>query len=122
MWSNYILIGTQWPSDFACACRSELQAAPSPRTDFDKQPDMNCAPAPIFLANSTLETYSQGEIPQASSSCMGCHGNATSYLHPKNTESTFIQPIGLYLHAGKGPLTRVSAIDLSSATIEGLHR
>ena len=49
-------------------------------TDFHKQPDMNCAPAPAFLANSTLETYSQGEIPQASSSCMGCHGNATSYI------------------------------------------
>ena len=41
---------------------------------------MNCAPAPTYLANSTLETYSQGEIPQASSSCMGCHGNATSFL------------------------------------------
>jgi hypothetical protein len=81
VWSNYILIGTQWPSDFNCATRrSELQGAPSPRTDFDKQPDMNCAPAPTFLANSTLETYSQGEIPQASSSCMGCHGNATSYI------------------------------------------
>ena len=54
----------------------------SPGTDFDKQPDMNCAPAPTFLANSTLETYSQGEIPQASSSCMGCHGNATSFIRP----------------------------------------
>jgi hypothetical protein len=40
---------------------------------------MNCAPAPAFLANSTLETYSQGSVPQASSSCMGCHGNAVSY-------------------------------------------
>jgi hypothetical protein len=40
---------------------------------------MNCAPAPTFLANSTLETYSQGDVPLASSSCMACHGNATSY-------------------------------------------
>ena len=40
---------------------------------------MNCSPAPSFLANSTLETYSQGDIPQASSSCIGCHGNAVSF-------------------------------------------
>ena len=39
---------------------------------------MNCAPAPTFLANSTLETYSQGTNPLASSSCMACHGNAVS--------------------------------------------
>jgi hypothetical protein len=43
---------------------------------------MNCAPAPTFLANSTLETYSQGNVPLASSSCMACHGNATSYQLP----------------------------------------
>ena len=81
VWANYILIGTQWPSDFPCATHpSALKDPPLPGTDFDKEPDMNCAPAPTFLANSTLETYSQGEIPQASSSCMGCHGNATSYI------------------------------------------
>jgi hypothetical protein len=81
VWKNYILIGTQWPSDFGCATHpSALKNPPPPGTDFDKQPDMNCAPAPTFLANSTLETYSQGQIPQASSSCMACHGNATSYL------------------------------------------
>jgi hypothetical protein len=79
VWANYVLIGTQWPSDFACATR-RVKDAPSPGTDFDKEPDMNCAPAPSFLANSTLETYSQGEIPQASSSCIGCHGNTASYL------------------------------------------
>jgi hypothetical protein len=32
------------------------------------------------MANSTLETYSQGDIPQASSSCIGCHGNAVGFL------------------------------------------
>ncbi len=70
-----------------------MKDAPIPFTDFDKQPDMNCAPAPTFLANSTLETFSQGKIPQASSSCMTCHGNATSYLrrqrdnkNPKDAE------------------------------------
>ena len=79
VWKNYIMIGTQWPSAFPCT-NDHAEGAPLPSTDFDKQPDMNCAPAPTFLANSTLETFSQGEVPQASSSCMACHGNATSYL------------------------------------------
>jgi hypothetical protein len=81
VWANYMLLSTQWPSDFNCARKTAQNPVPSlaPNTDFDKQPDMTCAPAPAFLANSTLETYSQGSIPQASSSCMGCHGNATSY-------------------------------------------
>jgi hypothetical protein len=81
VWKNYIMIGTQWPSSFPCTGdHSTISGVPDPKTDFDKQPDMNCAPAPTFLANSTLETFSQGKIPQASSSCMACHGNATSYL------------------------------------------
>jgi hypothetical protein len=81
VWKNYMLIGTQWPSGFPCTVdRSVVPGVPDPKTDFDKQPDMNCAPAPTFLANSTLETFSQGKIPLASSSCMACHGNATSYL------------------------------------------
>jgi hypothetical protein len=78
VWKNYMLIGTQWPSDATCT-KDHSVGQPIPRTDFEKQPDMNCAPAPTFLANSTLETYSQGTIPQASSSCMACHGNAVSY-------------------------------------------
>jgi hypothetical protein len=46
---------------------------------------MNCAPAPTFLANSTLETYSQGTDPLASSSCVACHGNAVSQqVRPPN--------------------------------------
>jgi hypothetical protein len=89
VWKNYKLIGTQWPSDFTCTQdQSLLPDAPPPHTDFDKQPDMNCAPAPTYLANSTLETYSQGDVPLASSSCMACHGNATSYLRrPKDPQS-----------------------------------
>ena len=79
VWKNYIMIGTQWPSSFPCT-GDHTSSGPDPKTDFDKQPDMNCAPAPTFLANSTLETFSQGKTPQASSSCMACHGNATSYL------------------------------------------
>src|SRR6185503_7331521 len=60
VWENYMLLTTQWPSDFA------------------SKTDPTGAPAPVYLANSTLETFSQGTIPLASSSCMACHGNAVS--------------------------------------------
>jgi hypothetical protein len=78
IWKHYVMLSTQWPSDFNCASKE-----PNGATDFKKEPDMNCAPAPTFLANSTLETYSQGTNPLASSSCMACHGNAVSQqAHP----------------------------------------
>ena len=32
----------------------------------------------VQMANATLETYNQGTTPQASSSCMECHNNATT--------------------------------------------
>ncbi len=84
VWESYMLLSTQWPSDFNCARKVASDAKPEldPNTDAEKEPDMNCAPAPTFLANSTLETYSQGSVPLASSSCMACHGNATSYQLP----------------------------------------
>lgn len=84
VWENYMLLSTQWPSDFRCAAKQVSDPKPelAPNTDLEKEPDMNCAPAPTFLANSTLETYSQGDVPLASSSCMACHGNATSYQLP----------------------------------------
>jgi hypothetical protein len=86
VWENYMLISTQWPSVFGCtSLHSQSFDAPAPKTDFLKQPDMTCSPAPTFLANSTLETYSQGDIPLASSSCIGCHGNAVSFqIRPSN--------------------------------------
>ncbi|MDI2076637.1 hypothetical protein [Bradyrhizobium sp. Mp27] len=61
VWENYILLTTQWPSE------------------FDSKTDPTGAPAPTYLANTTLETYSQGKSPLASSSCMACHGNAVSF-------------------------------------------
>ena len=61
VWENYVLLATQWPSD-----------------TFSKT-DPTGAPAPTYLANSTLETFSQGKVALASSSCMACHGNAVSY-------------------------------------------
>jgi hypothetical protein len=79
VWKNYMLISTQWPSAVDACTKLHSQNAPAPQTDFLKQPDMTCSPAPTFLANSTLETYSQGDVPIASSSCIGCHGNAVGF-------------------------------------------
>jgi hypothetical protein len=80
VWKNYMLVNTQWPTVPGCTKLLSVSAdAPPPKNDFIRQPDMTCSPAPTFMANSTLETYSQGEIPQASSSCIGCHGNAVSF-------------------------------------------
>jgi hypothetical protein len=59
VWANYQLITTQWP------------------TDGTNRIDPNGVPFPVFAANTTMETYVQGNVPQASSSCMACHGNAT---------------------------------------------
>jgi hypothetical protein len=80
VWKNYMLISTQWPSAFSCASlKVKSPSTPDPKTDFLKQPDMTCSPAPTFLANSTLETYSQGDVPLASSSCIACHSNAVGF-------------------------------------------
>jgi hypothetical protein len=80
VWAHYMLLSTQWPSNFGCTfVHSVSTDAPAPKTDFLKQPDMTCSPAPTYFANSTLETYSQGEVPMASSSCIACHGNAVSF-------------------------------------------
>jgi len=78
VWDNYMLISTQWPSNFNCT-KLHSTGTPDPNTDFTKQPDMTCSPAPTFMANSTLETYSQGNVPLASSSCIACHENAVSF-------------------------------------------
>lgn len=59
VWTNYELISTQWP------------------TDATNPTDPTGVPAPSFLANTTLETYIQGDVKQTSSSCMACHNNAT---------------------------------------------
>lgn len=93
VWRNYMLLSTQWPTAFAIHCTSlRSQNVPDPKTDFLKQPDMTCSPAPTYLANSTLETYSQAErpgsnaafpdspmVPIATSSCIACHSNAVGF-------------------------------------------
>jgi hypothetical protein len=81
VWENYMLVSTQWPSLQVCA----QKAIPS------TLPDPTCAPAPTYLANTTLETYSQGNVPLASSSCIACHGNATTHHKPATpSDFTFI--------------------------------
>lgn len=57
VWLNYQLISTQWPT---------VQTPTDPSGD----------PAPTYLANTTLETYIQGTVPNVSSNCILCHNNA----------------------------------------------
>lgn len=60
VWANYQLVGTQRP-----------RQPNSPGFPLG-------APWPTFLANTTMETFIQGEIPGTSSSCTGCHNRATT--------------------------------------------
>jgi hypothetical protein len=84
VWEHYKLINTQWPSAPGCPSNPVQDSK-------GKQPDMTCEPVPTFLANSTLETFSQGSTPLASSSCMSCHNNATSQQRPAaQSDFTFI--------------------------------
>lgn len=90
VWKNYNLINTQWPSEFPC----------SQNRQPGKLPDATCAPFPTFLANTTLETFSQPQqetetrgdhdagVPLATSSCISCHNNATTQHRPA-TRSDF---------------------------------
>jgi hypothetical protein len=67
VWQYYELVSTQWPT----------QPVPSPApSPYDPHP--MGAPAPQFLANTTIETYIQGRVPITSSSCIMCHNNATT--------------------------------------------
>jgi hypothetical protein len=59
VWAKYELLSTQWPTD------------PTSKTD------PTGAPAPQFLANTTMETYIQGHVPITSSTCIDCHKDAT---------------------------------------------
>ncbi len=70
VWANYELVSTQWP------------------TNATSKTDPTGAPAPTYLANSTLESYIQGKVPGSSSNCIACHNNATT-LHVPATPSDF---------------------------------
>lgn len=76
VWRHYELVSTQWPTDGSGSATVDPDAANnwcSPLNPVDE----TGAPAPAFLANTTLETYIQGTVPLASSSCIHCHLNAT---------------------------------------------
>lgn len=59
VFANYSLVGTQFPSDIT------------------SQNDPSGVPVPRFLANTTMETFLQGQVPIVSSNCAGCHYQAT---------------------------------------------
>ena len=59
VFANYRLVGTQFPSDVT------------------SKSDPSGVPVPRFLANTTMETYLQGHVPNVSSNCASCHYQAT---------------------------------------------
>jgi len=90
VWKNYNLIMTQWPSGFPCAGMSSPGSLPDP----------TCTPFPTYLANSTLETFSQslhdGGVPLATSSCISCHNNATT-KPPQNSKTMAVRSDFTYI-------------------------
>lgn len=79
-WQYYMLVSTQWPT------RPSGLFLPHDQKDGDvlklSPADILGAPAPVFLGNTTLESYIQGTVPNTSSSCMDCHANATTKSGP----------------------------------------
>jgi hypothetical protein len=74
VWQYYELISTQWPTQ--------------PKNSLTG-PKAAGEPAPVFLANATLETYIQGKTPNVSSSCIMCHNNATT-TNSKFSDFTYL--------------------------------
>ncbi len=64
-WQYYMLVSTQWPTK------------PGDPTSF-QNPDPKGSPAPMVLSNTTLETFTQGVVPQIGTSCIDCHFSATN--------------------------------------------
>jgi hypothetical protein len=77
VWKNYQLISAQWPS-----------IQPTTRCEISPIKPMG-EPIPEFLANSTLESYTQRPTPQTGSSCISCHNNATT-LSSKHADFTYL--------------------------------
>jgi len=77
VWQYYELVGTQWP----------VHADQLPMGD----------PFPVYMANSTLESYIQGVVknnkvvyvPGVTSSCIGCHNGATT-LSGRTSDFTYL--------------------------------
>lgn len=75
VWQNYELISTMWPTN-----TGKCEATPGVPLG---------TPAPTFLANTMLETYIQGMVPNVSSNCIECHNNATMTT-PVPSDFTYI--------------------------------
>ena len=78
VFANYRLVGTQFPSDVT---------SPS---------DPAGVPLPPFLANTTMETYLQGHVPNVSSNCAGCHYQATMSDQRLSDFSFILARVGLH--------------------------
>jgi hypothetical protein len=72
VWANYMLVGTQYPQ------------RPTDPTDPQGRP------FPPYLANTTIETFLQGDTPPVSSSCIACHNRATATASAKPSDFTYI--------------------------------
>lgn len=102
VWQYYQLVSTQWATQIPPA-----GVEGPPRCDVQKwfPVDVTGSPAPIFLANTTLESYIQGQVPNISSSCMACHANATT----KNARySDFTYVLERANSVGRGPAAKQS--------------
>jgi hypothetical protein len=75
IWQYYQLVSTQWPTRPARTTRDDPHICDVVSL---RPADIIGGPAPIFLANTTLESYLQRQVPNTSSSCMDCHANATT--------------------------------------------
>ncbi len=78
VFANYNLIGTQFPTDITSAS------------------DPSGVPRPLFLANSTMETYLQGKAPRVSSDCAGCHVLATMSDQRTSDFSFILARVGMH--------------------------
>jgi hypothetical protein len=86
VWQYYELVSTQWPTRPAVTKRTDAAYCDAPRV---RPADPLGGPAPVFLGNATMESYIQGTVPNTSSSCMGCHGNATT-TNAKFSDFTYV--------------------------------
>lgn len=78
VFANYHLIGTQFP------------------TDITSTGDPSGVPRPLFLANSTMETFLQGKAPRVSSDCAGCHVLATMSDQRTSDFSYILARVGMH--------------------------
>ncbi|MDJ0674644.1 MAG: hypothetical protein QNJ36_04460 [Calothrix sp. MO_167.B42] len=77
VWENYELISTQWPTDpkNESECKALKNLGINYYNTETKKTFWQGCPTPPILANTTMETYIQGDHvePKYASSCIGCH-------------------------------------------------